>query len=143
MTFTADMAKFCRVEAPEKLDRTVRKTVIEIGNRLVFRSPVGDPDLWEMPAPAGYVGGRFRANWLYGFGAAPSRVTFDVDPSGAQTVGAIVGGVMGSPVEGMHYIENTLPYAQRLEDGYSRQAPQGMVSLTELEFPEIFRRASA
>jgi hypothetical protein len=143
MSFTAEMSAFCRKEAPDYVDRTVRKTVIEIGTRVVLRSPVGDATYWQSPAPPGYVGGRFRANWAYRFGVAPMTTTENVDPSGSQTVSAIVGAMMGGKTEGIHYIQNSLPYSERLENGWSSQAPSGMVGLTELEFPEIFRRAQA
>jgi len=35
------------------------------------------------------------------------------------------------------YLTNNLPYAQRLEEGYSQQAPAGMVALTIQEFQAI------
>ena len=60
MSFSADLRKFCHVEAPEKTNRIVRAVVIEIANRVVYRSPVGDAKYWQSPAPAGYAGGRFR-----------------------------------------------------------------------------------
>lgn len=155
MSFTSDLTKFCKEEAPQYVDSTVRKAVIEIGNRLVYRSPVGNPELWLVllngeykdylaykDAPEGYVGGKFRANWQYGFGAVPSGEIDAVDKTGAVTAAKIRTSVMAGNAVGVHYIANNLPYAQRLEDGWSSQTPNGMVGLTELEFPEIFRRAS-
>lgn len=42
----------------------------------------------------------------------------------------------------MLYFTNALPYAQRLEHGWSRlQAPGGMVALTMAEFPMLVREA--
>lgn len=144
-TFTADLSAFCKKEAPGILDNTVRKIVIEVGNRLVMRSPVGDASLWQNPdlAPAGYVGGRFRANWQYGFSAAPSGDLADIDPSGMAAISRIIAGTFSSKAVGQHHITNNLPYAQRLEDGYSSQAPAGMVTLVELEFPQIVAMAKA
>jgi len=142
MSFTADLTKFCKEEAPTYIDSTVRKAVIEIGNRLVYRSPVGDATAWNMPPPPGYVGGRFRANWQYGFGASPEGDLPDIDASGGAAINRIVSGALTNQAVGVHYIVNNLPYAQRLEDGWSGQAPNGMISLTELEFPEIMRRAA-
>jgi hypothetical protein len=139
MSFTADLSKFCLKEAPQWIDGVTRKVVIEVGNRAVMRSPVGDADYWINPAPPGYVGGRFRANWQYGFASAPPGVVDAVDPSGGMTIANIVADSTGA--RGVHYVVNNLPYAQRIEDGWSRQAPTGIVSLLELEFPEIVRRA--
>jgi hypothetical protein len=141
MSFTSQMNAFCKQIAPDKLDSTVRKTVIEIGNRVIQRSPVGDATLWQSPPPPGYVGGRFRANWMYGYNSMREVITDQIDPSGMVSLTRILG-VASWPSAGIHYITNSLPYAQRLEDGWSSQAPGGMVSLVEIEFSEIARRAA-
>jgi hypothetical protein len=39
------------------------------------------------------------------------------------------------------FITNNLPYAQRIEDGYSQQAPAGMVKVTINEFDSIVNSA--
>lgn len=156
MSFAGDMSKFCKQEAPDKLDKTIRRVLIEISNRVVYSSPVGDPENWLFKnngvyvdflayrsPPAGYRGGAFRMNWQYGFNSAPSGELDGVDPSGRISTSRIKGQIKSGPTVGMHYIVNNLPYAQRLEDGWSQQAPNGMVSLVELEFPAIVRMASA
>lgn len=86
----------------------------------------------------GYVGGRFRANWQYGEGSPPSGELFDTTDSsfrgGNETLAAVVDKVNVNPVGKVHYISNNLPYAQRLEDGWSKQCPpSGMVGLTMVE----------
>ena len=139
MSFAADMAKWCRQTAPETNRRVVRLAVAEIANRVIYRSPVGDASYWESPAPPGYAGGRFRGNWFYGFGAAPTDFTDAIDPQGSATLSRIIGGIADRA--GVHYLANNLPYAQRIEEGWSRQAPAGIVGLVELEFPQIFERA--
>lgn len=40
-------------------------------------------------------------------------------------------------------ITNALPYIQRLEYGYSKQSPRGMVRVTAEEFRQAVRRAAA
>jgi len=141
MSFTAELQDYTQNEAPKFIDSFVRTVVLEIGNRLVFRSPVGNPELWEMPAPPGYVGGRFRANWQYGFNVAPQGDLPIVDASGQASVSRITNGALGNPTDGITFIVNNLPYGERLEEGHSSQAPLGMIKLTELEFPEIVRMA--
>ena len=69
----------------------------------------------------GYVGGRFRGNWRYGFNASPSGELDSVDMSGAGTLSALARAAI-SPGTGVHYITNNLPYAERIENGWSRQA---------------------
>ena len=141
MSFSAELKDFCKKEAPEKTGAMIRKIVIEIGSRLVYRSPVGDASYWQEPPPPGYVGGRFRANWQYGFGLVPQGSSAAIDASGGATLNAIIRETLTSPATGIHWIANNLPYAESLEMGRSRQAPQGMVGLTELEFPQIVEMA--
>lgn len=143
MSFTSELKTFTEVEAKQYISRVVRTTVLEIGNRLVLRSPVGNPDLWITAAPPGYVGGAFRANWQYGFSAEPEGSLAAIDESGRVSIERIMNGVMAAPVAGIHYIVNNLPYGESLENGHSSQAPQGIVGLTELEFEGIFRQAAA
>jgi hypothetical protein len=141
MSFAADVSKWCKQTVPEQHKRVVRRVVMEIANRAVMRSPVGNPSEWESPAPPGYAGGRFRANWQYGFGSAPTSTIDAIDPSGSTTLSGIINSVANQ--QGVHWIANNLPYAQRIEDGWSTQAPSGIVGLIELEFPQIFNAARA
>lgn len=141
MSFSVDVRKFCEKEAPEKTDKIIREIVMEIGNRIVMRSPVGDASYWQMPPPPGYTGGRFRGNWQYGHGLVPQGDVEVIDKSGSQTISAINRGAMTSKAMGVHWIVNNAPYSERLESGWSRQAPMGMVGLTELEFPQIVEMA--
>jgi hypothetical protein len=41
------------------------------------------------------------------------------------------------------FITNSLPYAQRLEYGWSKQAPLGVVRITAVEFQSIARQVGA
>ena len=137
MSFSADLSKFCHKEAPESLSKIVRGVVIEIADRVITRSPVGDATKWQQPgsAPAGYVGGHFRHNWQYGFGSAPSTELGGTENDAKARIES-----QASRESGQHWIVNNTPYAERLELGWSGQAlPQGIVGLTELEFPEIVR----
>lgn len=136
-----DVSAFAR-RAGVRVDLVVRKVILDVGTRIVEKSPVGDPDYWAFPAPPGYVGGRFRANWQYQFGHVPSGVVDEVSPSGAVSISSL-NKVFSAPVAGIHFIANNLPYAQRLENGWSRQAPRGMVTLTLVEFQGIVRRAAS
>lgn len=117
-----------------KMELLTRKLIIDIGVRLVEKSPVGDPSVWQGLPPKGYVGGRFRANWQYSFNNVVQGDLPDIDSSGNISVGRITSGAYTSPFIGKHYIVNNLPYAMRLETGWSKQAPAGMVTLTVMEF---------
>jgi hypothetical protein len=41
------------------------------------------------------------------------------------------------------YLTNALPYARRLEYGWSKQAPSGMVRISAMRFAEAVRKAIA
>jgi hypothetical protein len=141
VSFELDLKAFAE-KTSAKANAVVRKIVIDVGTSLVLKSPVGDADFWKNPPPPGYVGGRFRANWQYGFGAANLTTSEKIDPEGTSTIQTIVGKVGSDPAGDVHYITNSLPYSDRLENGWSRQAPQGMVGLTVLEYKPIVEAAA-
>jgi hypothetical protein len=145
MTFTADLSGWCRKTAPEYADGVVRKVLMEIDSKLVLRSPVGDPSNWSpqsLPAPPGYVGGRFKGNWQYSRNTPETGQIDRIDPSGAIGSAERVGAIMSGPTSTVHFFANNLPYAQRIEDGWSwNQAPLGIINRIELELPSIFEQA--
>jgi hypothetical protein len=99
-------------------------------------------DGMPIKAPAGYVGGRFRANWQYGYGKPTLTTLPGVDPSGQATLARIQAGVMSNPAAGVHYVVNNLPYTRPLEyEGHSSQAPAGMVRVTVAEFRSYIEQA--
>lgn len=137
MSFELDLKRFAdKYKANANL--VTKKIVTDIGRRVVEKSPVGDGSLWAEPPPPGYVGGRFRANWQYAFNVVLTGDLPDIDPSGNVSISRIAANT-GKP--GIHYIVNNLPYAERLENGWSTQAPQGMVGLTVLEFQAVVDKA--
>lgn len=78
--------------------------------------------------------GRFRGNWIVSVGGANGATFEQVDPSGGRTISAGMSVLAGYPdTLPPIYIQNNLPYANRLENGWSKQAPQGMVALTVAE----------
>jgi hypothetical protein len=105
----------------EGLEQKVRAITLTAFSRVVLRSPVST--------------GRFRANWNVSYGSPNYSTTDSTDqargPHEAQKS-------LTLPVGGLVYLSNGLPYAQRLEVGYSKQAPQGMIRLTALEISQAF-----
>jgi len=141
--FGEQIREFAR-KADAKADVFTRKVVFDIGTSLVLKSPVGDPKYWKRKPPPGYVGGRFRANWQYGQNSINRMTTEQKDKSGGPTINRIVGRLPEKMIGSTHNLTNSLPYAIPLENGWSwRQAPNGMVQVTILEFDPIIRRAAA
>lgn len=100
-------------------------------------------DGMDIKKPKGYVGGRFRANWVFDPASPPTDTLDAVDPSGSATTGRLTSQIMSSPVGGVTYVMNNLPYAERLERGWSRQAPAGMVGVSVSEFQQFVNQAIA
>ncbi|PYD05940.1 hypothetical protein [Pseudomonas syringae group genomosp. 3] len=92
-------------------------------------------------AGQGYVGGRFRGNWMFGIGAPNNTITEEVDPSGSKSNARIANGVLEFRAGDVAYITNSLPYAIPLEFGHSTQAPNGMVRVTLTKFQKTVEDA--
>lgn len=84
--------------------------------------------------------GRFRGNWQFGIGAVPNG-TVEVDDKGGAQAQAEAAKALNAKLGGVIYYVNNLPYARRLEYGYSNQAPQGMVRLSVGEFRSAVAKA--
>ena len=142
MSFAEDIKKFAQ-KAGDNADLVVRKVVLDIGRSLVEKTPVGNPDLWQNPdnKPEGYVGGHARANWSHSIGALVNQEFKEIDATGGASIDRIVGSVPVKAAGKVHYIQNSLPYMQALEDGHSTQAPAGMVAITQTEFQDYIQKA--
>jgi len=141
-TFAEQLAAFAE-KAKTRADEIVGRVVASIAAELDQRSPVGDASYWKHKPPPGYVGGRFRGNWQLGVDVVPSGETGRIDPGGAETLSVIIGAVPPQAAGHIYYLFNGVPYAQALEDGHSRQAPNGMVGLTVLGFNRAVEEAAA
>jgi hypothetical protein len=124
-----------------RADEVVGDVVVQVAGALDRRSPVGDAAYWKHPAPKGYVGGRFRGNWQLGVDFRPSGETGRIDPTGATAQGAILAAIPEEAAGKVYYLMNNVDYAVALEEGHSRQAPQGLVALTAIEFPQMVAQA--
>lgn len=136
-TFALDLKQFAE-KCAANADKLVASTIAGVAEELDRRSPVGNPSLWKGKAPKGYIGGRFRANWQLGITNAPVGVINTVDPSGQATQERIVATIPVEAAGKVYWLTNNLPYAQRLEDGWSSQRHKGeMVHATVMRFQAI------
>ena len=106
-----------------RLADVVRTTTLELFQAIDERSPVDT--------------GRFRGNWQVSYGAPLLSPIARLAPGGSDEPGK----ALTLPVGGTVYMSNALPYAQRLEYGWSKQAPLGMVRRTVAEFDQYVKRA--
>lgn len=126
----------------DDIDKRIRAGSLELFTAIVMGTPVGDPDLWQNKAPAGYVGGTLRGNWQIGIDREPAGTIDTTDEDGGSTVAAGNGQLAGFSLDRNSdiYISNNLPYAERVEYGWSSQAPQGMVRINVRAFKEMMER---
>lgn len=141
-TFALSLARFAE-KAPEQARTVVRKVAIETLTRVVLRTPVGNPSLWKGKPPAGYVGGRLRANWFTSIGVPNHATSKAIDSSGAASINRGTATINAATTDQPIYLMNSLPYVREIEyEGHSRQAPAGMVRITVTEFQTMVDTAA-
>lgn len=91
--------------------------------------------LRKLSAGRGYTGGRFRGNWQVSFDRPAVGPIDRIDKRGGATLaaGREVLQVYDPDKDKYIYFSNMVPYARRLEYGWSNQAPQGIVRVTVAE----------
>jgi hypothetical protein len=107
-----------------KLDTVTRKVTLDLFTAVVQKSPVDT--------------GRFKGNW--NVSTTTPNVSVSATVNGARGL-TEAQKALGIPAGGIAYLSNGLPYARRLEYGYSGQAPAGMVRLSVREFRQFVERA--
>ena len=114
-TFKLDVSKFID-KTSETADAEVRKICLDLLTGIVLKTPVDT--------------GRARANWFTSIGSPSINVTESTDPSGSSTIANSLTAISKATGD-ILWITNNLPYIYRLEfEGWSRQAPAGMVRVT-------------
>ena len=120
-------------------EKTIRAAAITVFTDVIKKTPVGNTSLWKTSyPPKGYVGGQLRGNW---------QTTLDVPASNAisrsqkgTSGGATqetISGSSGYSLDQSIFLTNNLPYAERINDGWSRQAPAKFVETSVLRFNGI------
>lgn len=100
-------------------------------------------DGMDLVAGGDYVGGRFRGNWQVSFDVAKTGTLERIDPTGQASKGDAAAIIEGFTSEvGSIWMINALPYGPRLEfEGWSSQAPAGMVRVSVVEFQTFVDKA--
>lgn len=85
--------------------------------------------------------GLAKGNWRIAFeGRSGSRRVYPTrDPVGTVTIQNIIQAASVFAARSSFVLYNNVPYIERLESGWSRQAPHGMVALSLLEFNNSLR----
>jgi len=126
-TFASQLKAF-DIKTQNKIAMVVQRTGLRMLAKVVTRSPVDT--------------GRFRGNWQLQLNEIPQGVVETLDKDGGPTISEGENELAGLALGDSIYIVNNLPYAQKLENGHSQQAPTGMVAITVAEFSGIVDEAA-
>jgi hypothetical protein len=126
-TFELRVAEWAS-QAKENADLVVRKVTLDLWARLIDKSPVDT--------------GAFRRNWQYSVNARARGVVSGNWTSENRAPRPETPNVSAAGIGKVIWITNNLPYANRLETGWSKQAPLGMVGITAMEFNSIVSTAA-
>lgn len=123
-----------------KVDDILQTLVIKVGESLIRMSPVDS--------------GRFRGNWQLGIESGTTSSLNRFDPDGTSTLQELASKANSFTAGQIAYIQNHVLYGYDLEygtyngptqkvtdEGFSRQAPHGMVRVTETRFMELVNEA--
>ena len=142
--FALDLSNLVKDATADAVVKAMQKLALDALRGVVLKSPVGFPPSWKRAAPKGYVGGQFRGAWQLSVGVENPGLAGKSRPGktgSANAANAAAGDARGElqklqPYQSV-YIVNGLPYAERLENGWSKQAPLGMVALTVQELQNV------
>lgn len=123
--FSLDVSKFVD-KATKNAEAKIRAVCLELYSGISYLTPVDT--------------GRAKNNWFTSIGSASTETTTATDPTGAQGIARSQADIKAAPGN-IFYISNNLPYISKLEfggyppgpkivNGYSSQAPRGMVRVT-------------
>lgn len=144
--------------AKDRASDLVRKSSLELLGMMIDASPVGNPDLWlslhprsdintqkesHWKGPDGYVGGRFKNNWNCGVGYLDMDTIAEPNASGDDAMAKAEARLKSWEPGQTIMLTNSMPYAFRLENGWSRQAPFGMVKTSVIMYSDLMAAAAA
>lgn len=119
MSFSSDLKKFAD-KTERNAEKVFRGTALSIFSHVIKRTPVDT--------------GRLRGNWQANINRPAQGTTSINDKTGSQAISSAATESMQAKLGDSIYLVNNLPYAKVIEDGSSKQAPQGMVKVTVAEF---------
>lgn len=93
----------------------VRKICLELTTSIIFKTPRKT--------------GRAQSNWFASVGS-PVNHTTEILEGSAISVVARESKMADSAYGNVYWLSNNLPYIERLEYGYSKQAPAGMARIS-------------
>lgn len=126
--FTLDIQAFI-AKAKKNPETVMRSVSLKLFSAIIKASPVDT--------------GRFRGNWQTTGVTPATGLIAGVDPTGNKAVNSAATFITNAPGWDTFTLTNNLPYAERLEYGWSKQAPVGMVRVNIARFQQLINEEAA
>ena len=126
--FTLDIQAFV-AKAKKNPETVMRSVSLKLFSAIIKASPVDT--------------GRFRGNWQTTGVTPATGLVAGVDPTGNKAVNSAATFITNAPGWDTFTLTNNLPYAERLEYGWSKQAPVGMVRVNISRFQQLINEEAA
>jgi len=124
MSFSAQVAGFGKA-ASQRVQNVRKGVTIKLLGAVVLDTPVDT--------------GRARANWNISQDQPDRTVNEDTDKGGVTVLNKITAEVQKTSGDTPVFLTNNLPYIGGLENGNSKQAPQGMVRRNIVRFARLIK----
>lgn len=111
MSFSGDIRRFVN-KAGSAQDKIARTATLELFSGVIRATPVDT--------------GRARGGWQTGVGSAPTGDNGRLDKAAAQSLAEVERNTPPGAGQ-VTFLANNVPYIMNLEEGTSKQAPEGMV----------------
>ena len=126
--FTLDIQAFV-AKAKKNPETVMRSVSLKLFSAIIKASPVDT--------------GRFRGNWQTTGVTPATGLIAGVDPTGNKAVNSAATFITNAPGWDTFTLTNNLPYAERLEYGWSKQAPTGIVRINVIRFQQLINEEAA
>lgn len=126
--FTLDIQDFV-AKAKKNPETVMRSVSLKLFSAIIKASPVDT--------------GRFRGNWQTTGVTPATGLLAGVDPTGNKAVNSAATFITNAPGWDTFTLTNNLPYAERLEYGWSKQAPTGIVRVNIVRFQQLINEEAA
>jgi len=140
MNFSLELKEFSD-KTGRNINDVQKAVALDLFGKVIKSTPVGNPSLWKSKPPKGYTGGRLRGNWQASIDKPATGILSKEDKNGNATIGKMSAIVESHKDDGILWLTNNLPYAMRVEYGWSTQAPSGMVRVTIAAFESAINKA--
>lgn len=127
MSFATQMKAFENLTT-DKAEKVFRKTCFEISNSVISLTAVDS--------------GRAKNNWFPDINKFSNNITEDTDKTGKQPLSNVYTETQSLKLGNTFTLSNNLPYIVRLEYGWSKKSPQGMVGITLQKFDTILKNVN-